>query len=74
MIRQLPDAWAKTLPIVAMTANAFEDDRQACIDAGMNDHVAKPVTSVKLYSALLRWLQPDQDAGSKPAATETELG
>lgn len=39
-----------------MTANAFEDDRQASMDAGMNDYVAKPVIPEVLYRALLRWL------------------
>ncbi|MCD0421400.1 response regulator [Rubrivivax sp. JA1024] len=53
-IRALP-AHAAT-PIVAMTANAFGEDRQACLDAGMDDHVAKPVDPAQLYSVLLHWL------------------
>ncbi len=53
-IRRL-DGWADR-PILAMTANAFEEDREACISAGMNDHVAKPVVAEALYEALLRWL------------------
>lgn len=49
--------------VIAMTANAFGEDRQACLNAGMNDHVAKPVDPEALYGTLLRWLPP-----TKPTA------
>jgi len=46
------------LPIIAMTANAFNEDRVQCLNAGMNDHVGKPVDPAHLYDTLLRWLPP----------------
>ncbi len=54
-IRALP-AYAQT-PILAMTANAFDEDRQVCIDAGMDDHIAKPVDPDRLFETLLKWLE-----------------
>ena len=58
-IRALP-AHAQT-PILAMTANAFDEDRQVCLDAGMNDHIAKPVDPQRLYETLLEWLDKRGD-------------
>ena len=43
-------------PIVAMTASAFGADRDACLAAGMNDHIGKPVNPAMLYEKMLRWL------------------
>jgi PAS domain S-box-containing protein len=57
-IRQLP-GYAGT-PILAMTANALEEDRQVCLAAGMNDHVAKPINPEDFFRTLLQWLGPRQ--------------
>ena len=54
LIRTLPE-W-KTKPIVALTANAFTEDRRACAMAGMNDFITKPITPDVLYTFLLKWL------------------
>jgi PAS domain S-box-containing protein len=56
------------IPIVAMTAGAFDEDRQRCLDAGMNDFVSKPVMRADLLSAVERWLDasavPESRSGS----------
>ena len=53
-------------PIIALTANAFIEDREACIQAGMNDHLSKPFMPGTLYALILRWLdQPAEDHSGK---------
>ncbi len=58
------------LPIIAMTAHATMEERQRCLDAGMNDHVSKPIDPDALYATLERWVKPRvevESAESPPA-------
>ncbi|HEX6736207.1 MAG TPA: response regulator, partial [Azonexus sp.] len=55
-IRELPDYGS--VPIIAMTANAFVEDKNSCLAAGMNDFISKPVEPADLVACVVRWLQP----------------
>ncbi len=74
-IRTLPNGQGKTLPIIALTANAMQGDEQACRDAGMDDFLAKPYAMAALHATLAAWLPQGQplapaeaDAAPTPAA------
>lgn len=56
IIREMDRKDAKTIPIIAMTANAYEEDRKKTKEAGMNEHLAKPIEPGDLYDALERYL------------------
>jgi len=59
-IRALPAMRDKKLPIVAMTANVFQDDINACIEAGMDNHIGKPLDTSDLFGKLRMYLRGDQ--------------
>jgi signal transduction histidine kinase/CheY-like chemotaxis protein len=61
------DSRFATLPIVAMTAHATTEERQRCIDAGMNDHVSKPIDPVNLYETVGRFFKTASRSLSSPA-------
>jgi PAS domain S-box-containing protein len=56
------------IPIIAMTANAMAGDREKSLEAGMNDHVAKPIDTKELFSTLAKWIEPgDRKMQGDPA-------
>ncbi len=65
------------LPIIAMTAHALVEERQKCLDAGMNDHVSKPIDPDALFATLLRWAKPRPagapGTGARPARTADDV-
>jgi len=65
-IRRLPGY--ASVPIIAMTANAFAEDRQRCLEAGMNDHLSKPVDAQGLEQTMARWLPSRMVAVAGPGA------
>ncbi len=78
-IRALPGL--DTLPVVAMTANAMAGDRERCLNAGMNDHIPKPIDPDLLVAKLLQWIAPGErvvrpasaDAASLPGDAGTPM-
>lgn len=73
----------EALPVIAMTANAMASDRELCLEAGMNDHIAKPIDPDQLFGVLLRWIRraehdgrielPETRTAPKPAPSEPDF-
>ncbi len=62
------------IPIIAMTAHAFEEDRNRCIEVGMNDYISKPILLEKLVSMLEKWIPDRLQTEEKPFAISTKPG
>jgi CheY-like chemotaxis protein len=61
--RQEREGGRSPLPILALTAGAFDEDRQRCQEAGMNDFLTKPVTYDVLQASIIRWLTEKDSTG-----------
>jgi two-component system sensor histidine kinase/response regulator len=65
------DGRFNTLPILAMTANAMSGDKELCLEAGMNDHVGKPIDINQLFVSLARWVRPSNPLGNAVPGADT---
>ncbi|MFN3077524.1 MAG: response regulator, partial [Alphaproteobacteria bacterium] len=63
-----------TLPILAMTANAMTQDRKLCLEAGMNDHVSKPINVERMLATLNSWMKPLEGEATAVTRRTTETG
>jgi CheY-like chemotaxis protein len=62
------------VPVIAMTANAMEQDRRKCLDAGMNDFLVKPIEPEDMWNILLRWVRARRAAPASPAPAGPTTG
>jgi CheY-like chemotaxis protein len=62
----------RTLPIIAMTANAMGLDREMCREAGMNDHLTKPIDPDTMFTTVMKWTKPRRAESSKPPPQKVE--
>ena len=60
------------LPIIAMTAHALVEERQRCLEAGMNDHVSKPIDPDALFATLMRWAKATGSTGCRNARPDLQ--
>jgi CheY-like chemotaxis protein/HPt (histidine-containing phosphotransfer) domain-containing protein len=73
--RQIRRDWRNAMtPVIAMTANAMAGDRERCLEAGMNDHVAKPIDVAVLFATLRKWLEPQRAANEAMAPFPVIVG
>jgi len=66
------DSRFTNLPILAISANAMTGDREKCLAAGMNDHIAKPINIDQFFTTLAQWISPKNNGASRKAITTTE--
>ena len=62
-----PSATALPVPVIAMTANAMSSDREACLEAGMNDHISKPLSPEEMFRTVGRWIAPANPPQTDPS-------
>jgi two-component system sensor histidine kinase/response regulator len=63
----------RELPVVAMTANAMQADRDRCIAAGMNDHLGKPIEPEELWQAVLKWVRLREGMETQPSIEQASV-
>ena len=71
LLRQQPHL--RDVPVIAMTANAMVGDREKALEAGMNDHIVKPINIDDMFATLARWVRPEHAAEAEPTDVPTQL-